>query len=154
MTKLNEVKDPSEFPSKLQYINEVWHGWRQARLQSLSRITNYLFVLNTGALLASLTYVAAKPANDGIQTSIWLFAVGIFCSAAHATLDYYLTEHSFTAFRKDVKGLYEYKVDWEVLVDRNEKRPPLDWLLHTLGWIGGAAFFFGLVLGLLQIPSV
>ena len=153
MTKLNEVNDPSEFQSKLQYINEVWHGWRQARLQALGRITNYIFVLNTGALLAALTYVAAKSANDGIQASIWLFSAGIFCSAAHATLDYYLIESSFSAYRKDVKTLYEYKLDWEVLVDRNENRPPLDWLLHAFGWLGGAAFFIGLVLGLRQIPS-
>ena len=153
MTKLSEIKDPSERQSKNKYVNEVWVGWREARLQILSRITSYLFVLNTGALLAALTYVAAKSANDGIQISIWLFSAGIFCSAAHATLDYYLSESSFSAYRKDVEKLYENKLDWEDIVDRNENRPPLDWLLHTLGWLGGAAFFIGLILGLRQIPS-
>lgn len=153
MTKLNEAQDRAEFQSKFQYINEVWHGWHQARQQSLGRITNYLFVLNTGGLLAALTYVASKSTNDGIQISIWIFATGIFCSAVHAALDYYLTECSFSAYRKDVDKLYEYELDWEVFVARNEKRPPLDWLLHMFGWLGGAAFFIGLVLGLRQIPN-
>jgi len=73
MTKLNQFTNPSEFERKIQYVNEVWFTWRETRLQTLSRITNYLFILNTGALLAALTYVAAKSANNGIQTSIWLF---------------------------------------------------------------------------------
>lgn len=151
--KLNEITDPSAHTSKVNYVSEVWEGWRDSRLQTLNRITNYLFVLNSGALLAALTYVAAKPANDGIQTSIWLFAVGILFSIAHATLDYYLTESSFAAYRKDVNKLYENNLDWEQFVERNENRPPLDWLMHTFGWLGGAAFFSGLVLGICQIPS-
>lgn len=153
MTKLNEIIDPFIHESKINYVTEVWVGWREARLQTLNRITNYLFVLNTGALLAALTYVAAKSANQDIQTSIWLFSAGIFCSAAHATLDYYLTEISFAAYKQDVDALYENKLEWEVFVEKNKNRPPLDWLLHTLGWLGGAAFFIGLVLGLCQISS-
>lgn len=153
MTKLKEFKDPAQFEPKIRYVNEGWSAWREARLQTLNRITNYLFVLNTGALLATLTYVATKGANEGILNSIWLFAFGIFCSALHATLDYYLTESSFSAYRKDVTSLYEHSLDWEVFVDRNEHRPPLDWLLHIVGWLGGSAFFIGLVYGLPQIPS-
>ncbi|MBN8760529.1 MAG: hypothetical protein J0I94_08890 [Thiobacillus sp.] len=104
-------------------------------------------------LLAALTYVATKGASDGILISIWLFAFGTFCSVLHATLDYYLTEISFSAYRRDVASLYEHKLDWEVFVDRNEHRPPADWLLHLVGWLGGLAFFVGLVYGLQQIPN-
>lgn len=153
MTKLNEIKEMAQLEQKIRYVNEGWSAWRETRLQTLNRATNYLFVLNTGALLAALTYVATKGANDGILNSIWLFAFGIFCSVLHATLDYYLTETSFSAYRKDVTSLYEYKLDWEVFVDRNEHRPPLDWLLHVVGWLGGLAFFIGLVCGLQQIPT-
>lgn len=153
MTKLNEIKDQALLDSKVRYVDEVWSSWRIARLQSLSRITNYLFVVNTGALLAALAYVAAKSANDGILTSIWLFVFGTFCSVLHATLDYYLTESSFSSYREDVASLYDGKLDWEVFVERNEHRPPADWLLHVVGWLGGLAFFVGLAYGLQQIPS-
>lgn len=153
MTKLNQFKDQAEIEQKIQYVDEIWSAWRETRLQTLSRITNYLFILNTGALLAALTYVASKSANNGIHTSIWLFSVGIFCSVAHATLDYYLTENSFTSYRKDVKDFYESNLDWEVFVERNEDRPPLDWLLHIFGWSGGIVFFAGLIIGICQIPN-
>ena len=151
--KLNEITDPSQHQSINTYVTEAWESWNGYRLQTLSRITNYLFVLNTGALLAALTYVASKPINDGIQTSIWLFALGILFSVAHATLDYYFTETSFTAYRKNVEHLYKNELDWEKFVKRNENRPPLDWLLHCLGWAGGGVFFVGLVLGICQISS-
>lgn len=153
MTKFSEITDIGARDSKLKYVAEVWTGWRDAREQTLNRITNYLFVLNTGALLTALTYVATKSTNNQIQISIWLFAGGIFCSVVHATLDYYLSEFSFNSYIKDVDELYSDKLEWEDYINRNENRPPLDWLLHVLGWLGGISFFCGLVLGLCQIPS-
>ena len=151
MPKFNEIKDLSEHTAKLNYVKEIWSLWREARAQTLKRITNYLFVLNTGALLATLTYVASRSTNQYIQYSIWLFSTGIFLSVAHATLDYYFTENAFAGYQKDVEALYENKIDWEVFVDRNNKRPILDWLLHVLGWLGGLVFFLGLVFGILHI---
>lgn len=153
MTKLTEIKDSSELSSKIKYVNQVWASWREARLQTLQRITNYLFVLNSGALLAALTYVAAKPANPSIQISIWMFSGGIFFSVAHATLDYYVSESEFSKYKKNVESLYDNKLDWKVFVDRNDQTPPYDRLLHTLGWLGGIVFFIGMVGGVLQIPA-
>lgn len=153
MTKLNEFSDPAAHRLKIDYVDEVWENWRAAREQTLKRITGYLFILNTGAMLAALTYVAAKPSNGEIQMAIWLFAAGIFLSVIHATLDYYLTESSFSAFRKDVDQFYGNKLDWEVFIDRNNNRPPLDCLLHILGWLGGLSFFIGLVVGLWNMPK-
>lgn len=151
MTKFNEIADESERRSKQNYVKESWTNWREMRLQTLARITNYLFVLNTGALIASLTYVAAKPATSDIQLSILLFSFGTLFSVTHATLDYYISESCFSSFRKDVAQLFGNQLDWEVFTNRNENRGTYDWLLHTLGWAGGLVFFGGLILGVLQI---
>jgi len=151
MPKLNEISDPNERAAKINYVNELWAFWREVRVQTLTRITNYLFILNAGALLGALTYVASKSPNLPIQCSIWLFAAGILFSLLHATLDYYLTESSFSSYRKDVGEFYESKIDWAVLVDRNQKRPGFDWVLHALGWAGGIVFIVGLSMGIPQI---
>ena len=132
MPKFNEITDPADRAAKINFVNELWANWREVRTQTLKRITNYLFVLNTGALLASLTYVAAKHANSYIHTSIWLFAGGTFLIVLHATLDYYVTENWFATYR-------------------SEKPVPYDRVLHTLGWFSGILFFAGLVLGVSQI---
>ena len=151
--KFNEITEPSERQSKVSYVNEIWDSWQDSRLQTLSRITNYLFILNTGALISTLTYVASKYVSNNIQISIWLFVSGIFFSVSHAALDYYLTESSFSAYRRDVEKLYENALEWKSFVNNNENRPPLDWLLHSLGWLGALVFFVGLVIGLCQIFS-
>lgn len=151
MPKLHEITDPNERAAKIGYVNEMWAFWRDARVQTLTRITGYLFVLNTGSLLGALTYVASKSPNPPIQCSIWLFGAGTLFSLLHATLDYYLTESSFFSYGKDVDEFYENKIDWVVLIDRNQKRPGFDWLLHVLGWAGGIAFIVGLILGIPQI---
>lgn len=151
MPRFNEIADPSERASKTNYVNELWANWRETRQQTLKRITNYLFVLNTGALLAALTYVATKGANSYVHLSIWLFSVGTFLIVLHATLDYYSTENGFASYRKNVDGLFGNKIEWAVFVDRNEQRSAYDWLLHTLGWVSGLLFFAGLVVGVCQI---
>jgi hypothetical protein len=152
--KLNEITDSNEYQSKVSLVAEDWENWRNTRLQTLNRVTNYLFVLNTGALLASLTYIVSKGVSEGVQASIWLFSIGIVFILIHAALDYYLTEISFSTYRKDVNQLYQSTLDWEVFIERNANRPPCDWLLHMLGWLGGIAFLIGLFLGLYQIPSI
>ena len=151
MTKLNEITDESERKSKLDFVDECWANWREGRQLTLGRITMYLFTLNTGALLAVLTYVAAKPNNKDIQLSIWLFSAGILCSVLHAALDYYMTEGYFSAYRKDVKKLYDNHMDWNAFVERNENRDKYDWLLHILGWSGAISFFVALINGILQL---
>lgn len=151
MPKLNEISDPNERAAKINYVNELWAFWRDVRTQTLSRVTNYLFALNTGALVGSLTYVATKSPNPSIECSIWCFATGTLLSLFHATLDYYATESSFSSYRKNVDEFYENKIDWAVWVDRNQKRSKSDLLLHLLGWAGGITFIVGLIMGIPQI---
>jgi len=149
--KLNEIRDESERKIKLDFVDECWAGWREGRQQTLGRITSYLFTLNTGALLAALTYVAAKPNNEDIQLSIWVLSAGIFFSVLHATIDYYLTENYFSKYQKDVKKLYDNLMDWDDFIERNENRNGYDWILHIFGWAGAITFFFALINGIMQI---
>ncbi len=151
MTKLNEITDESDRRSRFSYIEELWTTWREVRQSTLTRITNYLFVLNTGALITSLTYVATKGSSESINISIWLFSIGILCSVLHATCDYYVSEKCFSTYQSDVRKVYDNTLDWEVFINRNDTRVPCDWYMHLLGWAGGIAFFSGLIVGVLEV---
>lgn len=150
MTKFNEITDSTDRNTKINYVDESWANWRDARHQSLTRITGYLFVLNTGALLASLTYKATIT-NASILPSICLFSAGILFSVLHATIDYYLCEHGFSKYQNNTKKLFDNELDWEVFIERNNYSSSWDKALHVLGWLGAIAFFSGLVKGVLQI---
>jgi hypothetical protein len=152
MTKFNEITDEAERRAKSKYIEELWSGWRQARETTLARINNYLFTLNTGALLASLTYVAAKENSADINFSIWVFSIGILCSVLHAAIDYYSVEKYFTNYRTDVKSLYDNEMEWEDFITKSSKRRKLlDWLLHSIGWVSGISFIVALINGIIQL---
>ena len=151
MTKFNEITHDSERRSKLNIVEEMWTSWRQARETTLTRISNYLFTLNAGALLASLTYVAAKENSEDIYFSIWVFAIGILCSVFHAAIDYYSIEKYFSDYRSDVNTLYGNKMEWEDFITRNSKRNKLDWVLHLLGWASGISFIVALINGIIHL---
>ncbi len=151
MTKWNEIKDESEKAAKIGFVDASWSNWYEMRQQTLSRITNYLFVLNTGGLIGSLTYVASKGASCDIQFTIKLFAFGILFSVLHATLDYYSVEYGFSSYREKVDSLYSNKLDWEDFDKPNPNACRIECLLHIFGWLGAGLFFYALFLGVNQI---
>lgn len=151
MAKLNEITDAEERKAKLSFVNEVWENWQDSRQSTLSRISNYIFTLNTGALLVALTYVATKGNSAPIQRSILVFSIGVFCSLIHAAIDYYSIEKNFKEYRSDVNELYDNKIEWEEFVSRNEARNNYDVLLHCIGWAGGLSFIFALINGIINI---
>jgi len=149
--KFNEIKDEAFQNATGQYIKDCWTGHREGRLSTLSRITNYLFVLNSGALLASLAYVATKGNTTYINLSIWLFSIGTGIITLRAALDYYQCEHFFSSFQKDVDKFYKNEMDWEDLLKQNNQRGQrgkMDWTLHILGWLSAILFFGGLFNGI------
>jgi|WetSurMetagenome_2_1015567.scaffolds.fasta_scaffold45917_2 hypothetical protein len=149
--KYSEISNENFRKSVVQYIDECWAGHRESALSTLRRITNYLFVLNSGGLIASLTYVAATTCTKGMSISIWLFSIGVLSISLHAALDYYLCEHFFRSFREDINQFYKDELDWEVMTDRNSQRGNSDWYLHVLGWLSGILFFAGLFNGICQV---
>jgi hypothetical protein len=151
MTKWNEIGDISEKQSKINFVDASWSNWYQTRQQTLSRITNYLFVLNTGGLIGSLTYFASQGASGDIQLTIKIFAFGILFSVLHAALDYYSVEYRFSSFRDKVNLLYSNKLDWEELRKPHPIACKIECLLHFCGWVGAGLFFFGLYFGVNQI---
>jgi hypothetical protein len=151
MTKWNEISDESERKSKINFIGASWSDFYEMRQQTLSRITNYLFVLNTGGLIASLTYIASRGASSEIQLTIKLFAFGILFSVLHAAVDYYSVEYEFSSYREKVNSLYSNKLDWEDFVKPNPHASRVQSLLHLLGWVSAGLFFYALYFGINQI---
>lgn len=149
--KYSHIQDPNVRRSKRDYIDSRWRGLQGVVTSALSRVLNYLFVLNSGGLLAALTYIATKPNTGGIYFSIWCFVAGIIFITIHAALDYYGCEGHFRGFRKDVDAFYKDEIDWEVMIDRDDRHGGHEWVLHLLGWLSGAVFLVGLCAGIYNI---
>ena len=129
------------------HITTRWVGLQGSVRAAFSRVVNYLFLLNTGGTVASLTYLAAHPSTPAIAVSMWLFIAGIILITIHAAWDYYRCEIRFRRYRSNVTLFLEDKMDWEVLLDRDEQALKGDWIGHALGWASGVAFCVGALVG-------
>lgn len=150
MTKLNEFHG-DDFAAKVKYVETQWSWIDQGRSSALSRITNYLFILNTGGLLGALTYVASKEATDGIQLSIVFFSWGITFIVGHAALDYYWIESGYAKVTQRISDLYELKLCWDDFLKEVRTEENSDLHLHILGWSSALCFFLGLIVGITQV---
>jgi hypothetical protein len=141
--------DESEKKAKFSRIDQDWEIHTKWRLESLDLITRYLFTLNSGGLLASLAYLAAKEEVNGVNTIITLFFAGTMCIALRAAIDYYISEARLSSLRKDVESFYSDEIEFEDYLERLNKRYEAnDLLLHLLGWSSGILFIVAIVIGI------
>ena len=152
MKNFNQIEDKNLKNSLISHIEEQGARWDKIRSKTLDRINNYLFSLNAGALLASLTYVATKANSADIMLSICFFAIGIFFCLLHASIDYYSVELSITKYKQNVHSFYKNEIKWNDYLNKslfyNKK---LDLALHIIGWISGGSFVIALINGIAQL---
>lgn len=144
--KYSEISEEADLRKKLLYIDENWSSGENWRQGSLKRITNYLFTLNSGGLLASLVYLASKEAPADVKVLIWCFLVGTVSITLHAVIDYYQSESELKKFNSDLDKFYSNSLAWEDLVKNKTANRSSDIPMHILGWIAGLSFFVGLFL--------
>jgi hypothetical protein len=149
--KYRDIQDANIRKARHDYIDSRWRGLQSVVSLSLTRILNYLFVLNSGGLLAALTYIATKTKTEKLYFSIWCFVAGVIFITVHATWDYYSCERHFQNWRKDVDVFFKSEIDWEVMIDRDDRHGSAEWLLHILGWASGVAFMIGLCVGIYSV---
>lgn len=149
--KYSELNE-RERKAKLHVIDQDWEIHSKWRAESLDIITKHLFTLNSGGLLASLAYLAAKEEANGVNTLIWLFFAGTACVVLRATIDYYMSESRLALLRKDIGRFYDYEIDFEEYVKRLNKRAgSSDILLHLLGWSSAILFTIAISIGVSTI---
>ena len=154
MTKFGEMADKQAKLAQA-YADELSEYLRQARQSSWQRVMTYLFALNAGSLLGSLTYVASeKTLTSDMRTAISFFALGFILLYVHAAIDYYASEFRLKDGTRYLQDFYRSTLDWEALLDKVETRRTYDTLLHCLGWGSAICGFSGLIFGVCAILDV
>ncbi|MEY2499719.1 MAG: hypothetical protein QOI07_53 [Verrucomicrobiota bacterium] len=136
------------------YIHERWNDHQRSVKNSFRRIVEYLFLLNTGGVVATATYIATKPTSiSDMKGPMWLFIAGVIFITFHAVWDYYRCLLLFKRYRENVLEFVADKIEWEVLVDRDAHGVHGEWVGHVLGWLSGTCFVFGVIRGGFSIIS-
>lgn len=147
--KFKEITDSKDSHPLDKYLASKWESLAEVLSSTLQRVMNYVFVLNSGALLATLTYIAAKQqVTRGVHFAIWGFVVGTILITVHAAADYYGCRNQLRRFRRDIDSFVKNEIDWEVLADRDNERRTGERIWHLLGWFSAVAFLIGLFVGI------
>src|ERR1700736_3662735 len=95
------------------YIHERWAGMQGSVRSSFKRVVEYIFVLNTGGVVATAAYMATKPASvSEMKAPMWCFITGVISITLHAAWDYYRCETLFKKYRSNVQEFIANKIDW------------------------------------------
>jgi hypothetical protein len=138
--------------TQIQSIGQDWELNASWRKESLDTITKYLFTLNSGGLLASLAYLAAKKEVDGVNILIGLFFLGTLFVVLRAAIDYYASEKRLASLRDDINDLYFDNIEVEKYTSNVRQRANSnDCLLHVFGWLSGILFFTSIAIGAFTI---
>ncbi len=153
--KYSDIADESYKKDVLNSIAEHDTSLSEWRNSAVRRITNYLFVLNTGGLLATISYAAStSKCGASMVLPVTLFSAGTLSVLAHAAIDYYTSEQNLSSYRKKFGRYYKDEIDWQELWGNGEEK--IDWLevvLHLLGWGSALVFVFGLYCGYCLVTS-
>ena len=134
------------------YYSEKWDNDLKYRNSAWQRLTTYLFALNTGALIASLSYVTGAPENNIMFLPIWLFAIGTTLTLIHAAIDYYINEIDLDNFSKNLKKFYSNTITHQDFKDNIISNYSFyNKYLHWIGWISALLFLFGMFFGISNI---
>jgi len=151
--KYRDVRDVNEWENQQQTISNRRESLSSWRSESLKRVTNYLFILNSGALWSSFAYLA-KPEigmTPLLRGSITYFAMGTVLILIHAATDYYMSEHSLRAVDNTLSEYYRNKLDWNVVQTKIYASPKNALCIEAAGWGSGVAFVLGLICAGLRI---
>jgi len=127
--KYNDITDESYKKDVLSSISEHDTSLSEWRNSAVRRITNYLFILNTGGLLATISYVASTSKyGASMVLPLTLFSAGTLSVLGHAAIDYYTSEQDLGSYRKKVGRYYSDEIDWQELWGDGDKK------LDGWGW--------------------
>ena len=153
MTYLKDIRDEKLKNNYLEHTKELQKFWAECRNKTLDKINSYLFSLNTGALLVSLTYLAAKENNADIMLSIWGFVFGLLLCVLHAVMDYYISERCMIRYGNLINKFYKNEIVWNDFINKSSSlyNKKLDLIMHMIGWISAFSFISALIWGVIQL---
>ena len=136
------------------YTRELIELARHEVRETKATILGYVFVVNGGALVAAIAYVATKPSPEaGAIAAIVLFGIGLGCAMLRAVIDYYGCEAYIAKLMNHVKQFYGNGMSMEAFLAERDKPHPKQWPYHLLGWLAAICFFVGLTVGVVAISK-
>lgn len=135
----------------IDLVNQRWGQLHALEKEWFERAIQYLFLLNSGGAIATLSFLGASKipfaSATGVKVSLGSFILGIVLVGLSVAKSYYRMAGLFRHYRKNVNLYFKDQISWEYLTDKDEKRSEARWLDHLLPWLSFGCFIIGCGLG-------
>lgn len=139
----------------LAYIDKRFDQLAKFAGDSVDHTTRYLFLTNSGGAVAVLSFLGASKAVRQMtcpKIALGSFALGVILTGILLAVRYYRTDNLLQRWRADVIKFLASKLDWEDLIENDNKRI-LNWTVRAqeiIGWLAFGCFIVGAAIGTLQ----
>lgn len=153
----------SETPKDLRELRQGYIQTRWGQLCDLEtswteEAIKYLLIVNTGAMAASLGFIGTMSHLRGElwpKAALSLFAVGVVIIGFYHAVRYHRVNWLFKRWRADVAAYSADALEWNELLDRDEKRI-IRWVrpLLLLAYTSFGCFLIGLTVAAFNFSEI
>jgi hypothetical protein len=137
-------------PAFRDYINQRWGQLYELEKEEAEKALRYLFLVNSGGAIATLSFLAAKPSfiETLVVFSLLAFIVGVLLVGIAISIRYYCFSKLFEGWKQDVDHFYnKLEFNFEQLTTNDEKRVKKPSLDELILWLSFLCFISGCILG-------
>ena len=140
------------------YITSRWTQLSESTQSYGEEAIKYLLVVNTAAMGATLGFFGAMAHLRPLlwpKIALLLFAFGVAILGFYHPIRYHRIDWIFRSWRRDVKRYSADEIDWNTLIDDDEKRTrKLGWLQILCAYLSLFAFFAGVIVAAANFQDV
>lgn len=129
-------------------IQSRWSQLHALSKESGENAIKYLFAVNSGGSVATLTYLGSKiNSTIGIKISLMIFFFGLITVGILKAYTLHKHEGLFANYQKQVAKYYENQIGWSDLLKSDNDKVGSPIVPYIFGYISFACFIVGSIIG-------
>jgi len=145
--KFSEMKDHYR-NSCVSYIEQRWEQLNGLEKEWGERSLKYLMLTNSGGAIAVLSFIGASKASGlSVKVSLILFVIGVILVGISTAKQFFYMSGLLKGWKKDVQRFYNDEVDWNDLLNQDEERVKVKWVVYAIPFASFACFIIGSIAG-------
>jgi hypothetical protein len=139
------------------YIDKRWSQLAQAHEQAIADNSKYIFLVNSGAAVATLTFIGTV---EKVREQSWptgmlmMFVIGVILVGVAKLVQIHELNALFEGWRKDTSDFYTDARCWDDVLKSDSARSSRN---SIAAWVNGVAFVlfvFGVIVGAVNFNSI
>jgi hypothetical protein len=149
----NQPENPELRKFRHEYIDRRWFQLYSLEKETGERALKYLFLTNSGGAVAVLSFLGNSEkarTSIGAWIALFLFGLGVILVGIFHAWHYHRMFGLFESWKKSAREFFSGKIDWDTLIQEDNKRSAPPKTGFVLGYGAFAVFIAGCIVGIIS----